>query len=168
MLENLIQFYYWDTLQWISVQKILTKLFQCSFLKVEPTSKTYVDLTFIFNQISTLKPQWVIDNESVQFYQRYCNFVLSKLKNVDKHMPAQFHFQPNVNVETTLVHQHWIDVIRSTLFQCYFANVEGMSTNACRSAQLSFLTKYQRWNNVDNLWKSASFQRWFNVDVFTE
>ena len=49
-------------------------------------------LNFHFQPISTLKPQWVIDNESVQFYQRYCNFVLSTLKNVDKHMPAQFSF----------------------------------------------------------------------------
>ena len=72
-----------------------------------------------------------------------------------------FHFQPNINVETTFGSRRWIDVILSTVFPQRWNNVE-----KCTSAQLSFSTKYQRWNNVDKRWQSTLFQRWFNVDVF--
>ena len=40
-----------------------------------------------------------------------------------------FHFQPNINVEATLVHRRWIDIILYTLFHCCFANVETISMN---------------------------------------
>ena len=43
-----------------------------------------------------------------------------------------FHFQSNFNVETTLVHRRWIDVILSTLFQRCFVNVETTSINVRR------------------------------------
>ena len=43
-----------------------------------------------------------------------------------------FHFQPNINVETTLGHRHWIDVIVSMLFQSCFVNVETTSINIRR------------------------------------
>ena len=115
-----------------------------------------------------------------------------------------FPFQPNINAETTLGHQHWINVTLSTLFQHCFVNVETTSLNIrrlnfqrwnnigsstlngrnsinsvstlfcqrwnkvdkCASAQLSFSTKYQYWNNVDERWRPTLFQCWFNVDVF--
>ena len=72
-----------------------------------------------------------------------------------------FHFQPNFNVETTLVHRRWIDVILSTLFQRCFANVETTSINV---RWLNF--DFQHWNSVEERWRSTLFQRWFNIDVF--
>ena len=41
-----------------------------------------------------------------------------------------FPFQPNINVETTLDHQHRINVTLSTLIQRCFVNVE--TTSICR------------------------------------
>ena len=40
-----------------------------------------------------------------------------------------FPFQLNINIDTTLGHQHWIDVILSTLFQRCLVNVEAKSIN---------------------------------------
>ena len=145
------------------------------------------------------------------FYTWKLNFVLFCFNDVFSTLNAtpmdilNFHFQPNINVETTLGHRHWIDVILSMLFQRCFVNVETMSinirrlnfhfqpnfnvettlvhrrwtdvtnsidvvstlfcqrwnnVNKCASAQLSCSTKYQRWNNVDNV----DDQRCFNVD----
>ena len=71
-----------------------------------------------------------------------------------------FRFQPDFNVETTLVDRRWIDVMLSTLF-CQRRN----NVDKCTSAQLSFSTKYQRWNNFDERWRSTLFQRWINVDL---
>ena len=83
-----------------------------------------------------------------------------------------FHFQPNFNVETTLVHRRWIDVILSTLFCQRWNNVD-----KCTSAQLSFSTKFQRWNNIGsstlnrrnsiNVVSTLFCQRWNNVDKCT-
>ena len=56
--------------------------------------------------------------------------------------------------------RNFIDVV-STLFSQRRNNVE-----KCTSTQLSFSTKYQPWNNVDERWRSTLFQCWFNVDVF--
>ena len=52
--------------------------------------------------------------------------------NVDKIRRLNFQFQPNFNVETTLVHRRWINVILSTLLQRCFANVETTSINVRR------------------------------------
>ena len=80
-----------------------------------------------------------------------------------------FPFQPNTNIETTLGHQHWINVTLSTLFQRCFVNIETTSD------QLSFSIKFHRWNNFGsstlNRRNSISIvstlfcQRWSNVDV---
>ena len=66
-----------------------------------------------------------------------------------------FHFQPNINVETTLGHRHWIDVILSMLFQCYFVNFETTSINIRRlnfqfQPNFNFETTlvHRRWINV--------------------
>ena len=110
-----------------------------------------------------------------------------------------FHFQPNIKVETALIYRRWINVILSMLFQRCFINVETTSikirrlnfhfqrkfhrwnnvvlstlnrcisidvvstlfcqrrnnVDKCPSAQLSFSTKYQRQNNVDERWQST-------------
>ena len=82
----------------------------------------------------------------------------------------KFHFQLAINVETTLGHRLWIDVILSMLFQRCFVNVEKTSINIRR---LNFHFKpnfnvgttlvYRRWINV-NL--STLFQRCFaNVET---
>ena len=73
-----------------------------------------------------------------------------------------FRFQPDFNVETTLVDRRWVDVMLSTLF-CQRRN----NVDKCTSAQLSFSTKYQRWNNFDERWRTLTInvvstlnQRW--------
>ena len=122
------------------------------------------------------------------FYAWKLNFILLShfLANIGK---GTFHFQANINVETTLDFRHWIDVILSVLFRGWFVNVETTAINIrdkhtlfhqrwidinlstlfqhcfvnvdkCTSAQLSFLSKYQSWNNVDERWWSTLFQRW--------
>ena len=85
------------------------KLFQCFFLNTDEHALT---------QLSTLPCQ--------------------RWNNVDKHTSAQFHFQPKFNVEITLVHRCWIDVVLPTLFQCCFVKIETTSLNVRR---LNFQTR---------------------------
>ena len=106
---------------------------------------TRVDSTFLFNLISTLKQNWVINVETTSI--NICRL--------------NFHFQPNFNVETTLVHRRWIDVILSTLLQRCFANVETTSINVRR---LNF--HFQPNINVETTLMNVDDQRCFNVDVF--
>ena len=61
---------------------------------------TYVDSTFLFNQISTLKQHWVINNESTYFFQSCFVNVQTTSINIRR---LRFHFQPNFNVETMLM-----------------------------------------------------------------
>ena len=76
----------------------------------------------------------------------------------------------NINVETTFGHQHWIDVIPSTLFQRCFVNVETTSINI-RWLNFHFQPNFnveatlvdRRWINVI---LSMLFQRCFaNVET---
>ena len=87
---------------------------------------TCLDSTFLINLIPTLKQHWVINIESTQLYQR-C-FVNGETTSINIRR-LNFHFQSNFNVETTLVHQRWIDLILSTLYQRCFANFETTSIN---------------------------------------
>ena len=81
-----------------------------------------------------------------------------------------FYFQPNVKVETKLVHRHWIDVILSMLFQRCFINVETTSINICRlnfyfqpNLNVETTLVYRRWIDVI---LSTLFQRCFaNVET---
>ena len=144
MLENIVQFCYWPSTQWISVQQILSKskqrgkhaLVQLSF------STKYLRLNNI--ESSTLNRR-----NSITLFQR-C-FVNVETTSINIRW-LNFHFQPNINVETTFGNRRWIDVILSTLFSQRWNNVE-----KCSSAQLSFSTKYQRWNNADERWRSTLF-----------
>ena len=70
-----------------------------------------------------------------------------------------FPFQPNTNVETTLGHQHWINVTLSTLFQRCFVNVETTSINICR---LNF--HFQPNSNVE---ATLVHRRWIDVILST-
>ena len=70
-----------------------------------------------------------------------------------------FQFQPNFNVETTLVHRRGINVILSTLLQRCFANVETTSINVRR---LNF--HFQPNINVETTLMNVDDQRCFNVD----
>ena len=71
-----------------------------------------------------------------------------------------FHFQPNFNVETTLVHRRGIDVILSTLFQRCFAKVE---TTPISVRRLNF--HFQPNINVETTLMNVGDQRCFNVDL---
>ena len=136
------------TISTANIDKVVSMLFS-------QRQWTYVDSTFLFNQISTLKQYWIDVIYSMLFQRCFVNIQTTSVKICW----LKFHFQPNFNVETTLVHQPWINVV-STLFCQRWNNVDKST-----SAQLSFSTKYQRWNNVDELWWSMLFQRWVNVDV---
>ena len=73
-----------------------------------------------------------------------------------------FHFQSNFNVETTLVHRRWIEVILSALFQRCFVNVETMLINVRR---LNFhcneiSTLKQRWWTLTINVVSTLIERW--------
>ena len=70
-----------------------------------------------------------------------------------------FHCQPNFNVETTVVHRRWFDVILSTLFQRCFVNTETTSINV---RQLNF--HFQPNINVETTLMNVDDQRSFNVD----
>ena len=70
-----------------------------------------------------------------------------------------FPFQPNINVETTLGHQHWINVTLSTLFQRCFVNVETTSINIRR---LNF--HFQPNFNVET---TLVHRRWIDVILST-
>ena len=71
-----------------------------------------------------------------------------------------FHFQPNINVETTFGNRRWIDVILSTLFQRCLLNVE-TSKNVRR-----LNCHFQQNINVETTSMNVDDQRCFNVDVF--
>ena len=70
-----------------------------------------------------------------------------------------FPFQPNINIGTTLGHQHQIDVILSTLFQRCFVNVETTSINIRR---LNF--HFQPNFNVET---TLVHRRWIDVILST-
>ena len=63
--------------------------------------------------------------------------------------------------QISMLKQHSVIDIELTLFCQRWNNVD-----KCMSTQLSFSTKYQLWNNVDERWRSTLFQHWFSVDVF--
>ena len=71
-----------------------------------------------------------------------------------------FPFQPNTNIETTLGHQHWINVTLSTLFRRCFVNVETTSINVRR---LNF--HFQPNINVETTLINVDDQRCFNFDL---
>ena len=97
---------------------------------------------------------------------------IDKVVSIPNMRWLNFLFQPIISVETKLGHQHWIDVILSTLFCQRWNNVDKHV-----SAQLSFSTKFQLWKNVGSLtlnWcNSINFvstlfcQRWNNADKCT-
>ena len=79
--------------------------------------------------------------------------------NADEHTLIQISFSTKYNVETTLGHWYWIEVILSMLFQRCFVNVETTSMNIRR---LSF--QFQSDFNVET---TLGYQRWINVVLST-
>ena len=71
----------------------------------------------------------------------------------------KFHFQLIINVETTLGHRRWVDVVLSMLFQRCFVYVETTSINILR-LNLHFQPKF----NVKTTLMNVDNQRCFNVD----
>ena len=92
-------------------------------------------------------------------WQSCFNAVSQRRSNADEHMSFNFNSQPNINVETTLGHWHWIDVILSMLFQRCFVNVETTSTNIRR-----FNFQFQPNFNVET---TLVHRRWINVILST-
>ena len=92
------------------------------------------------------------------FYTRKLNFVLLShfLVNIGK---CNFYSQPNINVETTLGHRHWIDVILSVLFRPCFLNVETTSINIRR-------LKFHFQPNL-NVVITLFHRRWIDVILLT-
>ena len=70
----------------------------------------------------------------------------------------KFHFELTINVETTstLNRRNSVNVVWTFFCQCW------NNVDTCTSSQLSFSTKYQRWNNVDQLiwWNISQFVVW--------
>ena len=110
-------------------------LFQC----YSQRWSSYVDSNFLFNQITALKQHWVIKIESIvitikivilsTLFQRCFANVEGASINIGG---LNFHFKPNFNVETRLVHRRWIDVILLMFFQRCFTNVKITSINVHR------------------------------------
>ena len=83
---------------------------------------------------------------------------------------VNFPFQPNINVETKLSHQHWINVTLSTLFQRCFVSVETTSINICwlnfhfqPNFKVETMLAHRYWIDVI---QSTLFQRCFvNVET---
>ena len=84
------------------------------------------------------------------YLTQYTNFIYI----LSKFYPVQ-----SFNIETTLGHRLWIDVILSTLFQRCFANVETTSINIRR-------LNFHFQSNINAEWTLMNFddQRYFNVD----
>ena len=116
---------------------------------------TYVDSTFLYNQISTLKRHWIDVILSMLLRRCFVNVQTTSIKI----RRLNFHFQPNFNVETTSDHQPWINVILSTSFQRCFVNDE---TTSIKVRRLNFY--FQPNNNVERTLMNFDDQRCFNVD----
>ena len=134
----------------------MAKLFQCCFFNVEEHMLTQLSFSTKYQRWNNTGSSTLNQCNSFRllltlFCQRY--------NNVDKHMSANFHFQPNFNVETTLVHRRWIDVTLSTLYQRCFVNVETTSINVSR---LNF--HFQPNINVEATLMNVDDQRCFHVD----
>ena len=83
-----------------------------------------------------------------------------------------FPVDPNINVETTMNHQHWINVTLLKLFQQCFDNVETTSINICRlnfhfqpTFKVETTLVHRRW--IDVILPTLFCQRWNNVDKYT-
>ena len=144
----------------------MTKLFPCCFLNVEATPVSISWLNFHLQaniNIETTLVHYTSNRRnsfnvvSTLFCQR-CN-------NINKHTLTQLSFSTKFQCwnnigSSTLKRRNSIDIV-STLSCQRWSNVD-----KCPSTQFSFSTKYQCWNNVDEGWRLALFQRWFNVNVF--
>ena len=109
-----------------------------------------------------LKLSFVIEPLSSDQYSKYwqsCfNAVFSTLKQ-RRWTNSNFHFQPNIKIETALIYRRWINVILSMLFQRCFINVETTSINIRR---LNF--HFQPSFNVETTW---FYRRWIDIILST-
>ena len=112
---------------------------------------------------------WALSSEPQykKYWQTCFNAVFSTLMNMRL---LNFPFQPNTNVETTLGHEHWINVTLSTLFQPCFVNVETTSINIHwlnfhfhPNFNIETMLVHWRWINIILV---TLFQRYFvNVET---
>ena len=83
---------------------------------------------------------------STTFYNKYWQGFFNAVSSTPMNICwLNFSFQPNINIETVLGHQHWIDVILSTFFRRCFVNVE---TTLINMRRLNF--HFQPNINVDS------------------
>ena len=135
-------------------------MFQCCFLNVEatPMKKTQLSFSTKYKSWNNINLSTLNQCNSFKYCQSCFNAVFSTLKQ-RRWKKLNFHFQPNIKVETTLIHRRWINVILSVLFQRCFINVETMSINILR---LNF--HFQQNINVETTMINVDNQRCFNVE----
>ena len=90
------------------------------------------------------------EHQYSKFWQSCFNAVCSKPVNI---CCLNFPLQPNINIERTLGHQHWIDVILSTLFH---------KTTSINIRRLNF--NFQPNFNVETTLMNIDDQLCFKVD----
>ena len=133
ILENLILFCYWLShflvnISTANIDKAVSVLFSQRRRNANEDTLTH--------SFSSKYQRWKNIGSSTMYRRNSFNVVSTlfcqRWNNVDKDTSAQFSFSTKFNLETTLVHRRWIDVILSTLVQRCFANVETTSINVCR------------------------------------
>ena len=115
ILGNLILLYYWV----LSSEPQYKKYWQSCFNAAFQHRWRCVGSTFLFNLIPTLKQHWVINIEITSTNIRRLNF----------------HFQPNINVETTLMNVgdqrcFKVDVFAGKQFRILLENLKEMDNSS--------------------------------------
>ena len=140
-----------------TIDKVVSKLFSWRPSNTDGYTLAQLSFSININTEATLGHWYAIDISISMLIQPF--FVNVDTTSINIHR-LNFHFPPNFNIETTSNRRNSISLV-SKLFCQRWNNVD-----KCTSAQLSFLSKYRSWSNVDECWRSVLFQHWFNVDVF--
>ena len=138
-----------------------TIIWLCSYVK-----EIYV-LYFktLFCYWVTLK--WSVQQILAKLFQ--CCFFNVEATRMHK---LNFHFQPNIKVETTLIYRRWINVTLSVLFQRCFINVETTSINIRRlnfhfQPIFNVVLSTLNWRNYIDVVSTLYCRCWNNVDKCT-
>ena len=131
-----------------------TIIWLCSYVK----EKYVLYFKTLFCYWATFK--WSEKQIFAKLFQ--CCFLNVKATPMNK---LNFHFQPNIKVETALIYRRWINVILSMLFQRCFINVETTSINIRRlnfhfQPSFNVETTLFYWSWIDVI-LSTLFQRYF-------
>ena len=124
-----------------------TMIWLCSYVK-----EIYYNICFILENFVLLLNHFLVISTA-------------NIRKVVSMLFCQHWSNQQTKLSLSTKYKSWNNIDLSTLNQRCFANVESTSINV-RFFQLSFSTKCQRRNNVDERWPSTLFQRWINVNVF--